>query len=90
MGEQAKQVKAKYLVIDASSYYNMIIWWPKFKQLSPASSILYLCMKYPLFNKWVKVIQGDQESADKCYMYSLKLKKSLNSMHEYQEGCFGN
>lgn len=34
-------------------------------------------MKYPLPDKRVKIIQGDQKIAKKCYMESLKLKKVI-------------
>lgn len=60
VGEQAKQVKGGYMVIDAHSSNNIIIERPTFNQLSASLSTIYLCMKYPLSDRWVGVIQGDQ------------------------------
>lgn len=50
VGEQTKQVKARYLVIHAPFSYNMIIGRPTFNQLYVILSTLYLCMKYALFD----------------------------------------
>lgn len=73
--DQTKEIKTMYLVIDTSSSYNIIIRRPTFNQLGTALYNLYLCMKYPLPNGRVRVIQGDQEIARKYYVESLKLKK---------------
>lgn len=54
----------------------MVIGGPTFNQLGTNLSTLYYCMKYPLFNEWVEVIQGYQEISRKCYVESRKLKKS--------------
>lgn len=48
VGVKAKEIKIKYLVIDAPSSYIMIIWRLTFNHLGAALSILYLCMKYTL------------------------------------------
>lgn len=53
----------------------MIIGRLKFNQLCASLSTFYLCMKYPLSNGQVGVIQGDQEIAKKCYVECLKLKR---------------
>lgn len=63
------------MVIDAPSYYNVIIVCVLFNHLGVALSILYLCMKYLLFDGRVGVIQGDQKFSRKCYVESLKLKR---------------
>lgn len=73
--ENTKQIKVMYLIIHLSSSYNMIMWRPTFNQLGFVISTLYMCMKYMLPYELVRVIQGDQEIARKCYVESLKLKK---------------
>lgn len=46
-----------------------------FNTLEASLSTLYLTMKYPLSNREVGVVKGDQGLAYKCYKVSLKLKK---------------
>lgn len=70
--DQAKEIKVKYLVIDAPSLYNVIIWRPTFNQMGATLSTLYLCIKYPLLDGRVGFIQGDQEIAKRFYAESLK------------------
>lgn len=43
--------------------------------MGPAMSTLHLCMKYPLPNGRVGIIQGDQEISIKCYTEILMLKR---------------
>lgn len=88
--ELMKEIKVRYLVIDAPSSYNMIIECLTFNQLGIIVSTLYLCMKYLLSDERVRVIQEDQTIVWKCYIESLKLKKGKDPCHEHHEAWFGN
>lgn len=57
----------------------MIIWRLTFNPLGAALSTLYLCMKFPLPNGRVGVIQRDQEFSIKCYAESLEFKRTCPS-----------
>lgn len=66
-----KEIKVKYLVINALSSYNMIIGQLSFNWLRIDLHTLYLCMKYPFFNGRVGVVPGYQETTKKWYVKSL-------------------
>lgn len=85
LGEQTKHTKVNYFVIEALYSYNIIIWRLAFNHLVATLSTLYLCMKYSLSNGRVRVIQGDQEVVRKCYVESLKMKKSLNYRRKHHK-----
>lgn len=53
----------------------MIIKQSTFNQLGIALSTLYLSMKILFSDGQVRIIQGDQEIAIKCYVESLKVKR---------------
>lgn len=74
-GHKAKSVKVRYLIVNVTSPYNIIIGRPAFNALEAELSTMYLTMKYPLSNEEVGVVRGDQGLACKCYKDSLKLKK---------------
>lgn len=74
-GDNTKSFKVRYLIINASSPYNIIIGIPSFNALEVALSTLYLTLKYPLEDGHVGVLKGDKGLARKCYEDSLKLKK---------------
>lgn len=47
-GENAKGVKVRYLIVNTSFPYNIIIGRPAFNALEAVLSNLYLTLKYPL------------------------------------------
>lgn len=59
--DQDKDVNVIYLVINSPSSYNMIIGQPTFNRLHTILSTLYLCIKYLLPNRRVRVIQGGRQ-----------------------------
>lgn len=62
LDETAKMMKVRYLIIDVISSYNKIIELYAFNLLGASLTTSYLCMKYPLPNGFVGVIQGDQKT----------------------------
>lgn len=75
-GSNAKGIRVRYLIVNASSPYNIIIRRPDFNALEAVLSILYLTMKYPLEGEQVRTIKGDQGLFRKFFKDSLKLKKN--------------
>lgn len=74
-GDNAKGIKVRYLILKASSPYNIIIGRPTFNIMEVALSTIYLTMKYPLDDGRVGVIKSDQGLARKCYKDSLSRKR---------------
>lgn len=74
-GRSTKGIKVRYLIVNASSPYNIIIGRSAFNALEASLSTIYLTMKYSLEGGEVGIIKGDQGLARKCYKDSLKLKK---------------
>src|ERR1051325_4817250 len=56
--ESAKDVRVRYLVVNAYSPYNIIIGRPSFNALEAILSNLYLTMKYSLGKGRVGIIRG--------------------------------
>lgn len=87
-GGKTKGIKVKYMMLKASSPYNVIIRRPTFNVMEVAMSIMYLTMKYPLEGGHVRLIKGDQWLARKCYKDSLKLKKKTQQDRHTTENTF--
>lgn len=67
MGSDSKMTEVNYLIIDASSTYNIILGRPIINVLGEILSTRYLILKYPLPDWWVRTIQGDQQSTQNFY-----------------------
>lgn len=65
--ESTRTVKVRYLIINTTSLYNMIIGRPSFNLIRDTMSILYMCMMYPQSARKIEVIQRDQDTARRCY-----------------------
>jgi hypothetical protein len=73
--DNGKTVKVGYLVVKTPfTSYNIIIGRPAFNALGAAMSTLYLSMKYPLDDRRIGTVRGDQALARRCYESSLKIK----------------
>lgn len=55
-----KTIKVKYLVVDATSPYNIILGMTALNLLGMVLSIIYLSLKYQLPNRRVGTVRGDQ------------------------------
>lgn len=66
-GDNTKNVKIMYLIVNDASPYNIIIGKPSFNALDATLSTLCLTLKYHLENGHVGVIKGDQGLARKYY-----------------------
>lgn len=77
-------IKVRHLVIDIYSSYNNIIEWPIFSSLKDDSWTLYLSLKYPLENRHIGMVEGDQEIACKSDQDGLRLPLAL--LHDQSSG----
>ncbi|XP_074317913.1 uncharacterized protein LOC141654442 [Silene latifolia] len=61
----------RYLVIDGTSTYNVILGRPWIHEMKAIPSMYHQCLKFP--TPWgVQEIRGDQEEAKDCYKVALK------------------
>lgn len=75
LNKNVKMIKVRYLVIDASSSYNIIIGRYAFNLLGVAICTLYLCMKYFLSKGRFRFIQGYHDIVRRCYHHCLRVRK---------------
>jgi hypothetical protein len=100
IGENAKTIRVRYLVVNTPNSYNIIIGRPTFNLLGAFLSTKFLVIKYPLEHEKVGIIRGDPKIARECYHNSLKTQKgnrrdeekahnvnmiNLDPMEEYQQ-----
>jgi len=64
-----------YLVVNASSAYNMLLGRPKLNRLGAVPSTRYMKMKLPNLTGKVITIKSDQKEANRCYENNLKTKR---------------
>lgn len=65
--EHTKTVILRYMVVEATSTYNIISGRPTLNALAAAVSCPHLCIKYPLPGGKVGIVKGDQMTTRKCY-----------------------
>lgn len=73
---QANTIRVRYLVVNSSSSYNIIIGRPAFNLLGGFLSTKYLVMKYPLDGGKIGTVWGNHKIAKECYHNSLRLQKT--------------
>lgn len=73
--DHVKSIQIRYLIVNVTSPYNIIIGRPSFNALKAVLSTLYLTLEYPLEDIRVGMVKGDQGISRKCYKDSLRLKK---------------
>jgi hypothetical protein len=66
-GGNTKMIKVRYLVVDSSSAYNVVIGRPALKDLKAVISVADLSMEYPVGDGKVGVVEADLEMAKKCH-----------------------
>jgi hypothetical protein len=65
-GGDAKMIKVRYIVVDLSSVYNVVIGMPALSDLHAIFSAGNLTLIYPLGDEKVGVVEADHEMANKC------------------------
>lgn len=59
MKDNAKVIEFRYLMVDTPSSYNIIMGCPTLNLLGVDLSTLYISIKCPPPNEWVRILQGD-------------------------------
>jgi len=67
----------RYLVVNASFTYNMLLGRPTLNRLGAVSSARHMKMKLPDLAGKVITIKSDQKEAKRCYENNLKTKKGV-------------
>jgi len=68
----AMTITSKYIVVNASFAYNLLLGRPSLNRLGAVASIVHMKMKLPSTEGGVITIKVDQKTARKCYESSLK------------------
>ena len=76
-GATSRIESIRYLVVNASLAYNILLGRPALNRLRAVSSTRHMKMKLPDLSGKVIVIKSDQEEARKCYENSLKIKRGV-------------
>ena len=63
----------KFLIVDASSAYNMLLGRPSLKAIKAIPSVYHMMIKFPT-TSGVGMVRGDQRVARECYLTSIKQK----------------
>ena len=81
LGEPPSQVTttARFLIVDASSAYNMLLGRPSLNAIKAIPSAYHMMIKFPT-ESGVGMVQGDQRVARECYSVSVK-KKAVNNVN---------
>ena len=69
----------KFLIVDASSAYNMLLGRPSLNAIRVVPSAYHMVVKFPMENG-VGMVRGDQRVAKECYLTSMKWK-AVDSIH---------
>ena len=75
LGEPPYQatMTTKFLIVDASSAYNMLLGRPSLNAIKAIPSAYHMMIKFPT-ESGVGMVQGDQRVARECYSASVKQK----------------
>ena len=70
--------KARFLIVDAPSTYNMLLGRPSLNAIKSIPSAYHMMIKFPTVSG-VGMVRGDQRVARECYSASLK-KKTVDNI----------
>ena len=76
-GIASRTESIRYLVVNASSAYNMLLGRPTLNRLGAVSSTRHMTMKLPDLAGKVITIKSDQKEAKRCYENNLKTKRGI-------------
>ncbi|XP_027911521.1 uncharacterized protein LOC114170230 [Vigna unguiculata] len=84
-GERVPTIPIRYLVVDAHTYYNILLGRPSINALGAIVSTPHLAMKFPSPEGDIITVHGDQRAARECYMASLKLPHPPLTTHNIEQ-----
>ena len=76
-GVASRTENIRYLVVNASSTYNILLGRPTLNRLRAVASTRHMKMKLSDLSGKVITIKSDQQEAKKCYENSLKTKRGV-------------
>ena len=76
-GTASRTESFRYLVVNASSAYNMLLGRPTLNRLGAVPSTRHMKMKLPNLAGKVITIKSDQKDAKRCYYNNLKTKRGV-------------
>jgi len=76
-GTTSRTESIRYLVVNASSTYNILLGRPALNRLRVVASMRHMKLKLSDLSGRVIVIKSDQEEARKCYENNLKTKRGV-------------
>ncbi|XP_020225264.1 uncharacterized protein LOC109807148 [Cajanus cajan] len=74
-GAEYHDISVKYVVVHASTSYNILLGRPSLNRLGAVVSTLHLAMKFPAESRRVITVHADQKTARECYFASLRLPR---------------
>jgi len=77
-GTASRMESIRYLVVNASSAYNMLLGRPTLNRLGAVPSTRHMKMKLPDLTGKVNTIKSDQKEAKRCYENNLKTRRGVS------------
>ncbi|XP_068483323.1 uncharacterized protein [Phaseolus vulgaris] len=77
-GNKTKKIKIRYLVVDASTSYNVLLGRSSLNKLGAIVSTPHLAMKFPTEKGKVATVYVNQKDARECYAAGLKMNLKAN------------
>lgn len=75
LGASAKDIEVKYLVVDVTPYYKVILGRLALNLLGVILSTRHLNLKYPLSYRHVDTVKGDRAVDQECYINGLEVAR---------------
>ena len=79
-GATSRTANIRYLVVNASSTYNILLGRPALNRIGAVASSRHLKKKVPSLEGAVITMKSDQKEAKRCYENSLKTKRGVCSV----------
>jgi len=79
-GTLPRTINVRYIVVNASSTYNLLLGRPSLNRLGLVSSTRHMKMTLPFLDGGVITIKYDQKTTRKCYESSLKSRRRTHSI----------
>jgi len=73
-----KKIKIRYLMVDASTSYNVLLGRSSLNKLGAIVSTTHLAMKFPTEKGEIATIYVNQKDARECYAAGLKMNLKMD------------
>ena len=81
---QTKTIHIRFLIVDASTSYNVLLGCPSLNTLGAVVSTPHLAMKFPSPSGDILTIHCDQRLACECYMVSLRAQLPIQQTNHIE------